>query len=56
LAISLPSVVGEAGWPCVRESIGSAACACAIARSGDDHRVERRQQHRVARPSRSISA
>src|SRR3546814_20996678 len=33
LAISLPTVVGEAVWPRVRESIGSAACSCAIARS-----------------------
>src|SRR3546814_4165447 len=33
LAISLPTVVGDAVWPWVRESIGSAACSCAIARS-----------------------
>ena len=25
-AISLPSVVGEAAWPCVRESIARLAC------------------------------
>ena len=28
-AISLPSVVGLAGWPCVRDSIGTSACTCA---------------------------
>src|SRR5690606_12831087 len=32
LAISLPSVVGEAVWPWVRESMGRAACSCASAR------------------------
>lgn len=32
-AISLPSVVGLAGWPCVRDSIGNAANSCAMARN-----------------------
>ena len=32
-AISLPSVVGDAVWPCVRDSIGCAASACAMPRS-----------------------
>ena len=45
LAISLPSVVGVAGWPCVRASIGTAACACASARSSAIERLERGQQH-----------
>ena len=30
LAISLPTVVGLAVWPCVRDSIGTAASVCAI--------------------------
>ncbi len=30
-ASSLPSVVGVAGWPCVRESIGTARLSSAIA-------------------------
>ena len=30
-AISLPSVVGVAGWPCVRESMGVSAASAAIA-------------------------
>ena len=30
-AISLPIVVGLAGWPCVRESIGASARSCASA-------------------------
>ena len=32
-AISFPRVVGDAGWPWVRESIGSAAWRLASARS-----------------------
>ena len=36
-------------WPCVRDSIGSAACACAMLAQRGDERVERRQQHVVAR-------
>jgi hypothetical protein len=32
-AISLPSVVGEAGCPWVRESIARSACSCARSRS-----------------------
>jgi hypothetical protein len=32
-ANSLPSVVGLAVWPCVRESMASAACSCANFRS-----------------------
>ena len=48
-AISLPSVVGVAGWPCVRDIIGYAALACARARRRSIERVESRQQHLVAR-------
>ena len=55
LAISLPTVVGLAVWPCVRLSIGTSASACARASSLSDDAVERRQQHLVAR-GRSISA
>ena len=33
LAISLPTVVGVAGCPCVRASIGTSASPCASARS-----------------------
>jgi hypothetical protein len=55
LAISLPTVVGLAVWPCVRLSMGTPAKACAISRSLGDDAVQRRQQHLVA-PGRSISA
>ena len=55
LANSLPSVVGLAVWPCVRDSIGSAACSCAKPRSfsmtfsssADSTRARRAQHARV---------
>jgi hypothetical protein len=49
LAISLPSVVGVAGWPCVRDIIGRSANSCASSRAGRSNPVKRRQHRFVTR-------
>ena len=45
LAISLPRVVGEAGWPWVRASMGRSACWWARSRIAAISVVHQRQQH-----------
>ena len=49
LAISLPTVVGLAVWPCVRESIGTAANSVRHVAQGGDQAVDGRQHHLLAR-------
>ncbi len=48
LAISLPTVVGLAVWPCVRLSIATSAYAWAISRKVAISAVQRRQHHLLA--------
>ena len=50
LAISLPSVVGVAGWPCVRASIGSVRVRVRERAQRIDDAGQRRQQHRSRAP------
>ena len=53
--ISLPTVVGEAGWPCVRDSIATAACSRASPRTASIRsRIEGKSAR--ARASESIIA
>ena len=54
-ASSLPSVVGVAGWPCVRASIGTAACSRAIAATWSA-RARAAGSHTCWTASRTMSA
>ncbi len=55
LAISLPTVVGLAVWPCVRLSMGTSACRWAISRSLSTMRSSAGSTT-WSRPARSCSA
>ena len=52
-AISLPSVVGVAGWPCVRASIGNVRVLVRERAQVLVDRVQRGQQHVAAAPARA---